>query len=71
MYNHDFPLLPLFPSVLYSQGNALFIYLLERGIVRGLTRHVYWLVVSIGVVLNVYRLYRVLAVLPTVCILLV
>lgn len=60
MYNHDFSLLLLSPFVHFFQGNALFIYLLEQELIRGLTRYVYWLVVSIGVVLNVYRLYKVL-----------
>lgn len=41
------------------QGNALFVYLLEIGAIQGLLQYVYWLVVSMGLVLNVYRLYKV------------
>lgn len=52
---------PAQPSPPASQCNALFIYLLERRIIRGLVRYIYWLVVSIGVVLNIYRLYKVCA----------
>lgn len=41
------------------QGNTLFAYLIDVGAIQGLMQYVYWFVVSMGVVLNVYRLYKV------------
>ncbi|CAM9441770.1 unnamed protein product, partial [Pylaiella littoralis] len=41
-------------------GNALFAYLLEIGAIQGLVQFIYWLVVSMGVALNVYRLYMII-----------
>lgn len=43
----------------FVQGNALFAYLLDIGAIRGVMQYIYWLVVSMGVALNVYRLYMV------------
>lgn len=41
------------------QGNALFAYLLEIGDIQDFMQFIYWLVVSLGLALNVFRIYMV------------
>ncbi|CAN0050348.1 unnamed protein product [Ectocarpus sp. 6 AP-2014] len=41
-------------------GNALFAYLLDIGAIQGVMQFIYWLAVSLGVALNVFRLYMIL-----------
>ncbi|CAN0508575.1 unnamed protein product, partial [Ectocarpus sp. 12 AP-2014] len=41
-------------------GNALFAYLLDIGAIQGVMQFIYWLVVSLGVALNVFRLYMII-----------
>eukprot|EP00752_Nemacystus_decipiens_P005285 g4793.t1 len=41
-------------------GNALFAYLQKIGAIQGLMQVIYWLVVSMGVALNVFRIYMIL-----------
>lgn len=42
-----------------AQGYALFVYLIDIDAIQGFIQYIYWLVVSIGLALNVYRLYKV------------
>ena len=51
----------VFCFVTDDKGNALFLYLLEIDALQGLMQYIYWLVVSVGLALNVYRLYKVRA----------
>ncbi|CAM9498693.1 unnamed protein product [Scytosiphon promiscuus] len=40
-------------------GNALFAYLLDIGDIQGFMQYIYWLVVSLGLALNVFRIYMI------------